>query len=140
MNKRKGLLPSEEFHMTIRQSTIEDDTLRLVWTCDHANNEDYLWRNLVQTFNVTSDFEMGKLHSQCEVLNFQPYPHWHEEFAPSFVGLRGLLDVGRRQKGNYMVNFIKEIKMPKYPADVDVTRERTDEYFFHENTKRDLPI
>lgn len=134
---KQSLLPTSWQYMKVRQATIEDGQLRLVWTVDTGQHK---WQNKVETYNLDSDFDMGRLYAMCATLNFEPYPIGHDEFTESFLGLRAKHKIDRKTKRNWQVNYIAETQLPDKPPEVDVTKEKTEDYFYNSKSKRNLPI
>jgi hypothetical protein len=134
----KGILPTNKYHCTVRQSDLTDDSdLRLVWTIDE--DTDYAWRNLIDLYPL-NEYGLARLQRMCKTLNFEMYPQDHEIFVEQFSGLRGLLSVTVRLDGNYRTNEILEYMLPTQPPHFDVTVPKTEEHFFQNKNKRTLPI
>lgn len=142
MTHIKGVIPTSHQHCTVRKSHKQEDEergdlLRIVWTVDE--DTEYAWRNLIETFD-DSEFDQARLQRVCEALNFTPYPLGHPEYYDQFVGLRARLSVTVKLSGNYRTNVILEHLLPIQPAHIDVTKERSDDHYFHTKSKRSLPI
>lgn len=144
---RKGLVPSGNWHCTIRQSykasenpNMEGDDLVLIWTID-SGNKDLLWRNLKKTYDPDSDLDMWKLQKMADRLNFEAYDKDHPEFYEQWVGLRGKLnvtvDLGKDSR--FKKNVILEYSLPQQSPEIDVTKPK-DNSHFEGNKERQLPI
>lgn len=139
MNKQLQLLSSGEYHAKIRQVYIDEDNneLNLVWTVDSG---DHKWRNLVPTFTL-DEVGLAQLDEMCKSLGKVLYPNKeHEYFTKQFIGWRGKLKVDRVPTTKVKKNIIMEYGLPEIPEEVDVTKPKSDEHFFHTKSKRNLPI
>lgn len=150
-NQRKGLLPTNSYNCTIRQSYparqnkekkhLNPDTLVIVWTVD-ASKEKYLWRNLEQTFDPDSDLDMWNLEKIANILNFTPYEVGHKEFYSQWKGLRAQLNVtvDLSKDSRFKKNVILEHSLPQRPAEIDVTKPKDNSHFTSNQKNRELPI
>lgn len=137
----KGLLPTDEYHATIRQNYEDEDTGELVlcWTIDCGQ---HTWRNLINRFDPESQHDMLRLNKIAKSLNFDMFEPDHIEFFDQWLGLRALLKVtvDLSKDSVFKRNIILEYRLPERPPETDVLAEK-DSTHFHENKKgRDLPI
>lgn len=134
MTHIKGILPTKSYHCTVRQCIPEDENVRLVWTIDE--DTEYAWRNLIDLYPL-NEYGLSRLQRTCKSLNvrYPPQGEWGE-----LIGMRALLSVGVRIKGNYRTNAILEYSLPTQPPHIDPTRERSDDHYFENKNPRKLPI
>lgn len=148
MTHIKGILKTDKYNCTIRAIDVDDDktsksethldensqSLRVVWTIDE--DTEYAWRNLIDLYPM-NEYGLARLQRTCKALNYE----LHEGQYQELIGLRGLLSVGVRIKGNYRTNEILEYNLPSQPAHINVNAPKDDSHYNHttDNPRR-LPI
>lgn len=146
MSHRKGLLPSDTYHVIIRQNYNASDKdkdagdeLVIVWTVDCG---EYTWRNLKERFDPDSVHDMFRLQKICDTLNFEMYPTDHEEFYDQWLGLRAMIKVtvDLSKDSVFKRNVILEHKLPQRPPETDVMAGKDNTHFTDNQQGRNLPI
>lgn len=138
--KQLTLLPTDSYHAKCRQTYIDKETneLNIVWTIDAG---EFKWRNLVPSFTL-DEVGMAKLENMTRDLGKVLFPSTALPFfQEQFIGWRGKLKVDRIPTTKIKKNVIMEYGLPEIPEEIDVTKPKSDEHFFHKpNNKRKLPI
>lgn len=148
-NQRKGLLPTNVYPCTVRQSykasdnkdiKAKDDTLVLCWTVN--SDDSFAWHNIIKKFDIESDLDMWNLQKMAETLNFKMYDKDHPEFYDQWVGLNARLNitVDLTKGSNFKRNIILEYMLPKHEPEIDVLKEKDDSHFYTNKHERQLPI
>jgi hypothetical protein len=134
----KGLLPADKYPFTISQA-YKDDSKRLV-LCHTIDSGEFAWRHVIERLPVVGS-GLGRLKRMCELIGIV----WvgdpaDDDFPEQFVGFRGTMDVDMATDGNVIRNIIKTWDVVLGKPEFDVTRERSDEYFFTQKNTKKLPI
>lgn len=139
MKHAKNLLSSGWYHATIRKAENYEDTLRLTWTIDRG---DHSYRNIIKRYPL-NDWGMERLRSDLDPLGFIVYtdysdPFFYEQF--STTDFRGKIKLDRRVKDDVIINIITEYTIPDKPADYNVKKPKSEEFYHQNNNGRKLPI
>jgi hypothetical protein len=134
----KGLLPAGNYPFTISQA-YKDDSKRLI-LCHTIDSGEFAWRHVLERLPVVGS-GLGRLKRMCELIGIV----WvgdpaDDDFPEQFVGFRGTMDVGMAIYGDTIRNVIKTWDVVLGKPEYDVTKERTDDYFFTQKNTKNLPI
>jgi hypothetical protein len=140
MNYRKNIFPSQWFHFKITQVLENPDKLTLTFTCDVG---DRAYQHVVMEFNRESQGHM--IAKMCDGLGFVQIGDITDEFfSLQFIGLRtrALVSVVSKDFDGdiFLTNIIVEWTPPTRPPDWNVSKPKSDEYFFKQKNKKKLPI
>lgn len=135
------LIPSNWWTSTIRQSYIKKingfDNLVLCFTIDTG---EFAWRNIIKNIPLKKE-PLNKLQKDLLLGGFFCILDTSSElFTEQFIGERFKIKVDRYVDGAVVKNVIIEYDIADTRPQHDVTRERSDDYFFKKTDGRDLPI
>jgi hypothetical protein len=140
MNYRKTLFPSEWFHFKVTRADEDEVVITLTFTCDVG---DRAYQHVVMEFNRTTQDHI--IDRMCEGLGFVPVGIPTDDFfSLQFVGMRcrGLTSIISKEFGDgvFLTNIIVEWQPETRPPDWNVSKPKSDEYFFKQKNKKKLPI
>jgi hypothetical protein len=140
MNYRKNIFPSEWFHFKITQVNESTETITITFTCDVGERA---YQHIVMEFKRESQAHM--IDKMCGGLGFTPVGSITDDFfSMQFIGLRtrALVSVVSKDFDGdiFLTNIIVEWTPPTRPPDWNVSKPKTDNYFFKTKNKKKLPI
>ena len=142
MSKRRFLLPSGWYHLTITQAYIKKvngfENLFLAFTVDSG---EHAYQNVIENFPL-NEWGLDKIDNHVVSMGRVMFDDYTDDFfTEQFIGARTEAYISRRDNGAYLVNYIMEYKPPQQDYEYDVTKEKTDEFYYkNQDEDRDLPI
>jgi hypothetical protein len=140
MNYRKTIFPSEWYHFKVTQTNEDDKTITLTFTCDVGERA---YQHVVMDFDRVTQAHM--IEKMCEGLGIVAVGNPTEEFfSLQFLGIRTRAMTGTIAKdfddGVFLTNIIVEWTPETRPPDWNVSKPKSDDYFFKQKNKKKLPI
>jgi hypothetical protein len=137
---RKTIFPSEWYHFKITQVNETDEKITLTFTCDVG---DRAYQHIVMEFNRITQAHL--LERMCDGLGFVPVGNPTDDYySLQFVGIRtrALTSIISKEFGTdvFLTNIIVEWKPETRPPDWNVSKPKSDDYFFTQKNKKKLPV
>ena len=133
----KSPLTPDIYEFTITQAYIENERMVLCHTVDTGPKA---YQHVLERVPLRGA-GLGRLKRMCESLNYV----WvgdpdEQEFPLQFIKLRGRMKVDMTTDGNVIRNVITNWELSMRRPEYDVTKERTDEFFFQQKKPKKLPL
>lgn len=133
----KSPLTPDVYEFTITQAYIDNERMVLCHTVDTGPKA---YQHVLERVPLRGA-GLGRLKRMCESLNYV----WvgdpdEQEFPLQFIKLRGRMKVDMTTDGNVIRNVITNWELSMRRPEYDVTKERTDEFFFQQKKPKKLPL
>ena len=133
----KSPLTPDVYEFTITQAYIDNERMVLCHTVDTGPKA---YQHVLERVPLRGA-GLGRLKRMCESLNYV----WvgdpdEQDFPIQFIKLRGRMKVDMTTDGNVIRNVITNWELSMRRPEYDVTKERTDEFFFQQKKPKKLPL
>lgn len=140
MNYRKNIFPSDWFHFKVTHVSEDDKKITITFTCDVGERA---YQHILMDFNRETQAHL--IEKMCTGLGFIPVGNPTDDFfSLQFLGIRTRAMVATIAKdfesGVFLTNIIVEWTPETRPPDWNVSKPKSDEYFFKRKNKKKLPI
>ena len=133
----KSPLTPDVYEFTLTQAYIENERMVLCHTVDTGPKA---YQHVLERIPLRGA-GLGRLKRMCESLNYV----WigdpdDEDFPVQFIKLRGRMRVDLATDGNVIRNVITNWELSMRRPEYDVTKEKTEEFFFQSKKPKPLPF
>lgn len=137
----KSVIPAGEYEFTITQAyPVEGDKGDRVAFCHTINTGPHAYSHIIDKYPLKGS-GLGRLRRMCQALNHVWIGDTTDpDFLEQFIGLRGVMTTTLTSDDSTIRPVILDWQVSMRRPEYDVTKEKTEEFFFQSKKPKPLPF